>query len=131
MPKTVLASPTLSTPNGIMSHGVSSPAGKMVFVSGQVSRNAQGEIVGIGDIRAQTRQVLDNIKSVLTQGGASMSDVVKVTVFVTDVAEHYSDIHEIRAEYFPNEYPASTMVEVKPLVQPELMIEIEAIAMVS
>ena len=60
-----------------------------------------------------------------------MNDVVKVTVFVTEVAEHYSDIHEIRAEYFPNDYPASTMVEVIALVQPELMIEIEAIAMVS
>ena len=66
MAKTVLVSPSLSTPNGIMPHGISPPAGKMVFVSGQVSRNAQGGIVGIGDIRAQTRQVLDNIRSVLT-----------------------------------------------------------------
>ena len=80
MAKTVLVSPILSTPNGIMSHGVAAPAGKMVFVSGQVSRNAQGEIVGKGDIRAQTRQVLENMKSVLAQGGATMDDVVKVTV---------------------------------------------------
>ena len=56
--------------------------------------------------------------------------MVKVTVFVTNVAEHYSDIHEIRAEYFQRDYPASTMVEVKALVQPELMIEIEAVAVV-
>jgi 2-iminobutanoate/2-iminopropanoate deaminase len=131
MSKTVLVSPILATPNGIMSHGVAVPAGKMVFVSGQVSRNPQGEIVGIGDIRTQTRQVLENMISVLAQGGATMDDVVKVTVFVTNVAEHYSDIHEIRAEYFPTDYPASTMVEVKALVQPELLIEIEAIAVTS
>ena len=130
MAKTILVSPILSTPNGIMSHGVEVPAGKMVFVSGQVSRNAQGEIVGRGDIRVQTRQVLENMKSVLAQGGATMDDVVKVTVFVTNVAKDYSDIHEIRAEYFPQDYPASTMVEVKALVQPDLMIEIEAIAVV-
>ena len=102
----------------------------MVFVSGQVSRNAQGEIVGKGDIIAQTRQVLENMKSVLAQGGATMDDVVKVTVFVTNVAEHYSQIHQVRAEYFKSDYPASTMVEVKALVQPELLIEIEAIAVV-
>ena len=130
MAKTVLVSPILSTPNGIMSHGVSSPPGTLVFVSGQVSRDAQGEIVGVGDIRAQTRQVLENMKSVLAQGGATMDDVVKVTVFVTDVAAHYSDIHAIRGEYFPKDYPASTMVEVKALVQPELLIEIEAVAVV-
>ena len=79
MAKTILVSPILSTPNGIMSHGVEVSAGKMVFVSGQVSRDAQGEIVGKGDIRAQTRQVLENMKSVLAQGGATMDDVVKVS----------------------------------------------------
>lgn len=131
MAKTVLVSPILTTPNGIMSHGVSAPPGKMVFVSGQVSRNAQGEIVGKGDIAAQTRQVMENMKSVLAEGGATLDDVVKVTVFVTNVAEHYSQIHQVRAEYFKSDYPASTMVEVKALVQPELMIEIEAVAVVS
>ena len=131
MSKTVLVSPILATPNGIMSHGVEVPAGKMVFVSGQVSRNAQGETVGKGDIIAQTRQVLENMKSVLAAGGATMDDVVKVTVFVTNVAEHYSQIHQVRAEYFKSDYPASTMVEVKALVHEDMLIEIEAIAVVS
>ena len=102
----------------------------MVFVSGQVSRNAQGEIVGKGDIEAQTRQVLENVKSVLTTGGATMEDVVKVTVFVTDVG-NYSAIHKVRGEYFKSDYPASTMVEIKALVNPDLLIEIEAIAVTS
>ena len=130
MAKTVLVSPNLSTPAGIMSHGIKAPAGSMVFVSGQVSRNSRGEIVGKGDIEAQTRQVLENVKSVLATGGATMDDVVKVTVFVTDVGD-YSAIHKVRGEYFKNDYPASTMVEVKALVNPDLMIEIEAIAVVA
>ena len=129
MAKTVLVSPDLSTPAGIMSHGIKAQAGNMVFVSGQVSRNGQGEIVGKGDIEAQTRQVLENVKSVLTAGGATMEDVVKVTVFVTDVGD-YAAIHKVRGEYFKNDYPASTMVEVAALVNPDLMIEIEAIAVI-
>ena len=127
MAKEVLVSPVLVTPAGIMSHGIKAPAGNMVFVSGQVARNAQGETVGKGDIEAQTRQVLENVKSVLAAGGATMDDVVKVTVFVTDVGD-YAAIHKVRGEYFKTDYPASTMVEVKALVNPDLMIEIEAIA---
>ena len=130
MAKEVLVSPNLPIPAGIMSQGIKTPAGNMVFVSGQVSRNAQGEIVGVGDIEAQTRQVLENVKAVLAQGGATLDDVVKVTVFVTDVGD-YAAIHKVRGEYFKSDYPASTMVEVKALVNPDLKIEIEAIAVTS
>ena len=127
MAKEVLVSPNLSIPAGIMSQGIRVPAGNMVFVSGQVSRNSQGEIVGVGDIEAQTRQVLENVKAVLAEGGATLDDVVKVTVFVTDVGD-YAAIHKVRGEYFKSDYPASTMVEVKALVNSDLKIEIEAIA---
>ena len=130
MAKEVLVSPNLSIPAGIMSQGIKAPAGNMVFVSGQVSRNAQSEIVGVGDIEAQTRQVLENVKAVLAQGGATLDDVVKVTVFATDVGD-YAAIHKVRGEYFKSDYPASTMVEVKALVNPDLKIEIEAIAVTS
>lgn len=130
MAKTVLKSPTLITSAGIMSHGIKVPAGNMVFVSGQVARNAQGELVGKGDITAQTRQTLENLKSVLEAGGATMDDVVKVTVFARDVVGHYDQIHAARAEYFKSDYPASTMVEVSSLVDPDMLIEIEAIAVV-
>ena len=130
MAKEVLVSSQLSTPTGIMSQGIKAPAGSMVFVSGQVARNSQGETVGVGDIEAQTRQVLDNVKAVLAEGGATLDDVVKVTVFVTDVGD-YAAIHKVRGEYFSAPYPASTMVEVSALVNPELKIEIEAIALVS
>ena len=127
MAKTILKSPNLITPAGIMSHGVKVPAGNLVFTSGQVARNAQGEIVGKGDIKAQTRQALENVKSVLETAGATMEDIVKVTVFVTNV-EHFSQIHEVRAEYFKTNYPASTLVEITALVHPDMLIEIEAIA---
>ena len=128
MAKTVLVSPSLITPRGIMSHGIKTPAGNMVFVSGQVARNAQGELVGKGDVKAQTRQALENVKSVLETAGATMDDVVKDTVFVTNVEDHYTAIHEARAEYWQTDYPASTMVEVNSLVSKDMLIEIEAIA---
>jgi 2-iminobutanoate/2-iminopropanoate deaminase len=127
MEKTLLHSAKLAKPAGIFSSGVKVPAGQLIFVSGQVARNAIGETVGKGDIRAQTRQALENVKAVLEAAGATMDDIVKVTVFVTDVS-HLKAIHEVRAEYFRRDYPASTLVEVKSLVSPDLMIEIEAIA---
>jgi reactive intermediate/imine deaminase len=130
MQKTVVRSDKLAKPAGIFSPGVKVPAGELIFVSGQVARNAAGETVGRGDIRAQTRQALDNVKAVLEAAGATIDDIVKVTVFVTDV-RHLAAIHEVRAEYFRQDYPASTLVEVKSLVSPELMIEIEAIAVTS
>ena len=130
MPKTILQSTKVGTPRGIMSQGVKVPAGHLVFVSGQVARNAQGETVGKGDIKAQTRQVLENIKAVLESAGATLDDVVKVGVFVTNLEEHFSQIHEVRAEFFKQDYPASTLVEVKALAQKDLLIEIEAIAVI-
>jgi reactive intermediate/imine deaminase len=130
MQKTVVRSDKLAKPAGIFSPGVKVPAGELIFVSGQVARNAAGETVGRGDIRAQTRQALENVKAVLEAAGATIDDIVKVTVFVTDV-RHLAAIHEVRAEYFRQDYPASTLVEVKSLVSPELLIEIEAIAVTS
>ena len=127
MAKTILETSKVATPSGIMSQGVKVPAGNMVFVSGQVGRNAQGEVAK-GDIRAQTRQALENVRSVLEAAGATLDDVAKVTVFVTNVAEQYAPIHEVRAEFFKKDYPASTLVEIKALAGPDLLIEIEAIA---
>ena len=130
MPKTILESPKLSRPSGILSAGVKVPAGNLVFVSGQLARNAQGETVGKGDIKAQTRQVLENIKSVLESAGATLDDVVKVSIFVTNLEEHLAQIREVRAEYFKKDYPAATLVEVKALVTKDFLIEIEAIAVI-
>jgi reactive intermediate/imine deaminase len=128
MPKQSLYAATLPKPRGVFCHGVKAQ-GQLVFVSGQVAYNHQGEIIGKGDIRAQTRQVLENIKVALETAGATLQDITKVTVFVTDMT-HLAQIHEVRAEYWPDpqHYPASTLVEVKSLVHPDLLIEIEAFA---
>ena len=131
MAKTILESAKVTRPRGIMSQGVRVPAGNLVFVSGQVARNSQGEVVGRGDIEAQTRQTIENIKAVLEEAGATLDDIVKVTVFVTNVEEQFAKIHEVRAEYFKKDYPASTLVEVKSLASKDFLIEIDAIAVTS
>ena len=129
MPKEIIHTDKLATPTGIMSQGVKVPSGHIVFASGQTARDATGAIVGVGDIRAQTRQTLDNVKAVLEAAGATLEDIVKVQVFITNV-EHYADIHAVRSEYFKSDYPASTMVEVTALVHPDMLIEIDAIAVI-
>lgn len=116
-------------PFGIFSSAAWQPEGKVLHVSGHVSQNADGSIVGEGDIKAQTRQVLINIQKVLMSVGGNMSDIAKVTVFITDMST-LSEIHEVRAEFFEQPYPASSLVEVSRLVRSEYMIEIEAIAVI-
>ena len=128
MAKKILQSAKLAASAGIMSHGVEVPVGKMVFVSGQVARGLDGNVVGVGDIYAQTRQVLHNMQAVLEESEATMDDVVKVTVFVTNLEEHLVASHEVRSEFFKNGYPASSLVEVSRLVHKDFLIEIEAIA---
>lgn len=119
----------LATPVGPYSNVVTSPPGRLVFCAGQVALDPDGNIVGAGDIAAQTRQVMENLKLALESAGASFADVVKVTNYITDVNE-FSKLARVRREYMREPYPASTLVEVKALMFPELLIEIEAIAVV-
>ena len=104
------------------------PEGKMVFVACEVGRNLDGSVVGVGGVSVQTLKVLQKMKAVLAESGATMDDVVKVTVFVTHLEQHFAAIHQVRSEFFKNGYPASTMVEVRSLVHEDMLIEIEAIA---
>jgi reactive intermediate/imine deaminase len=131
MEKSILKSPKVASPRPgqIMSQGVKVTGGTTVYTSGQVARNSQGEVVGVEDAGAQTRQVLENLKSVLAEAGATLDDIVKVVVYVTDV-DDFTAIHKVRAEYFKDDYPASTLVEVSALAGPELLVEIEAIAVI-
>jgi 2-iminobutanoate/2-iminopropanoate deaminase len=85
--------------------------GNLIPLSGEISKNAKGEVVGKGDIRAQPRQCIENLKHLLEAGGATLENVVKVTVYLTDM-QNLKAIHEVRAEYFKEKYPASTLVEV-------------------
>jgi reactive intermediate/imine deaminase len=101
--------------------------GEMLYVSGQAAISPEGEIVGAGDFDRQAEQTFANLERVLRAGGSSLENVVKVTIFLTDMG-NFSKIVELRGRYFTPPYPADTIVEVASLALPELMIEIEAIA---
>ncbi len=132
MAKEVIRSDKLSKPIGVFSQAVKVPAkGELIFVSGLTARDPSGNVVGRGDVRAQTRQILENLRAVLVETGATLEDVVKVTVFIRNMERDFKSIHEVRAEFFKNNPPASTMVEVSRLVEPDHLIEIEAIAVVA
>jgi 2-iminobutanoate/2-iminopropanoate deaminase len=99
----------------------------MIFVSGQVSRDDEGNVVGGTSMLEQTRQCLRNIEKCLQAAGASLSDVVWTTVYTTDMRE-FREIIAAREEFFKTNLPTSTMVEVNHFTQPELKVEIQAIA---
>ncbi|MBN1238110.1 MAG: RidA family protein [Gammaproteobacteria bacterium] len=102
-------------------------AGPFVFVSGQAGYDASGRIVD-GGFLPQGHQAFRNLDRALRAAGSSLSQVAKVTIFVTDM-RHFRDVVELRREYFSKPYPADSIVEVKALYAPEAMIEIEAIAL--
>ena len=102
-------------------------SGRLVFVSGCVASDAQGHTVGGSDIVAQTRQVHENIKRCLASAGATFADVCKVTVYLKSIA-HREAVNTVRKEYFGTSRPASTLIEISQFVRPDLLIEIEAVA---
>jgi enamine deaminase RidA (YjgF/YER057c/UK114 family) len=119
----------LSKPKGF-THVVVTQPGKLVYVSGQTARNASGDIVGTGDLRAQVTQALDNLKAALAAAGATTDDLIKVNYYVVNLKpDQVSVIREVRTKYLSGEHPpASTLVGVTTLAQEGLMIEVEAVA---
>src|SRR5499425_113199 len=113
----------------LYSHVVVVEGRKTIFVSGQLARDAQGGVVGAGDMRAQIRQVGENIKAALAAAGATLADIVKTNTYVTDIDEFFKHV-DVRMEYFGAAMPTSTTVEVRRLAHPDFMIEIEVMAMV-
>lgn len=103
--------------------------GALVFTAGQVAFDREGNVVGKGDVKAQTRQTLLNLKTVLEEGGATLADVMKTTVYLVDIA-HFTDMNEVYTEFFGHQKPARTTVEAR-LARPELLVEIEAIAVIA
>jgi 2-iminobutanoate/2-iminopropanoate deaminase len=100
--------------------------GKLVFLSGMLSRNAAGEIVGKGDMGAQIRQVGENMKVALEAAGASLSDLVRTQTFVTDIEEFFRHIDERMKYFFAS--PTSATIQISRLSHPDFMIEVEAMA---
>ena len=102
-------------------------AGPLLFLSGQVALDAEGRLVGRGDLELQTRTTFGNIRSLLTAAGSTMEHVLKLTYFVRDMSE-WPVVQRVRAEFFPRHHPASTTVEVSRLHNEDYLIEIEAVA---
>jgi enamine deaminase RidA (YjgF/YER057c/UK114 family) len=119
----------LSKPKGFTQVVVAQP-GKLIYVSGQVPLNANGEVVGRGDFRAQVTQVMENLKTALAAAGATMQDVIKANYYVVNLKpDHVTVIREVRSKYFSPEHPpAGTLLGVTALVQEGYMLEIEAVA---
>ncbi|MFJ9863079.1 RidA family protein [Streptomyces sp. NPDC101165] len=130
-----MSEPTrIPAPDGVApaaqySHVVSA-TGRLVAVSGQLSLDEDGKLVGEGDPAAQARQVFENLRRCLAAAGAGFQDVVKLTYFVTDIA-HLPAIRAARAAHIPDDrLPAASAVQVAALVAPEFLMEVEAFAVV-
>ncbi len=101
--------------------------GRLVYVSGQVAWDAEGNIVGRGDIRAQARQVFHKLRQVLQEAGGDLQDLLKITTYVTRIDE-YPAVVEVRGEFFPGELPASTLIVVESLFHADFLLEVEGMA---
>ena len=116
-------------PQGLSANPAFAPGvqvGELLFISGQVAQDNEGNVVGTVDAEAQTRHIMSRIQTIVETAGATMRDVVKITTFLTDV-ESYPAFSRVRSETFPNSPPASSTVIVAGLVRPELLVEVEAI----
>jgi 2-iminobutanoate/2-iminopropanoate deaminase len=111
----------------LYSHVVVAEGKRMIFIAGQLARDRHGNVVGKGEMRVQIRQVGENIKAALEAVGASLSDLVKTTTYVTDIEEFFKHV-DVRMEYFGAALPTSTTVEVRRLAHPDFLVEVEALA---
>ncbi|MEX0681896.1 MAG: RidA family protein [Dehalococcoidia bacterium] len=121
---------TMHRPSGY-THVVIATGGKSVFIAGQVALDTDGNLIGEGDVAAQAEQVFTNLTAALAAVGGTFANVVKITVFLTDMS-HITTVRDIRNRYVDTANPpASTAVEVVALARPEWLIEVEAIAVVA
>ena len=102
-------------------------ANGLLYLSGHAAISESGELVGVGDFAAQAQATFESLQRTLRAGGSDLSKVIKVTIYLTDMS-HFEEVVALRQKWFSAPYPADTIVEVSALALPELMIEIEAIA---
>jgi enamine deaminase RidA (YjgF/YER057c/UK114 family) len=127
--------PTLMKAVGF-SHGYRAEGGRVLFIAGQVAMDQAGRVIGRGDIVAQFRQVCENLRAVVTQAGGSLTDIVKLTIYVLDVADYKKrgkDIGGVYREYFGKHFPAMTLVGARDLYDAAegCMLEIEGFAVLA
>jgi len=122
--------PALSTPTGYTHIVEVTGPNRTIYISGQIAYDKDGKVVGApGDMKAQAEQVFKNLEAALTAAGAKFSDVVKMNSYITDMSKIQA-VRDVRAMYFKDVSPASTFVQVAGLVRPELLLEVEVIAVV-
>jgi 2-iminobutanoate/2-iminopropanoate deaminase len=127
MAKRALRPPNLSfLPRPEYPYSPGTAGGGFVYTSGQVAWDEHGELVGLGDPTAQTRQVLSNVESVLREAGATLDDVLKCNVYLADI-RYFQAMNDVFSMFFPAHPPARTTVQA-PLAEPAMLVEIEAIA---
>ncbi|OGL61494.1 MAG: hypothetical protein A3J27_15805 [Candidatus Tectomicrobia bacterium RIFCSPLOWO2_12_FULL_69_37] len=128
MKRTAIQPKGVAKPGGHYSHGiVVEDARRTLYVAGQVAFDEAGKLVGPGDIEAQTRQVMRNLKRVVEEAGGRMEDVAKTTVFTT-MLDYRGPIGKVRQEFFQGDPPGNTFLVVSSLANPDFLVEIEAIA---
>jgi 2-iminobutanoate/2-iminopropanoate deaminase len=122
---------TVAAPVGTYSQAVRVETGDAVWihVSGQIAIDLEGNLVGPGDLRVQTRQVFENLRAILAANGATFADVVKIGTYLTTL-DDLAGMREVRSDYLTSEPPASTAVQVAALVVPDALIEIDLVAVV-
>lgn len=128
MPKKFI-NPAGMKPLGMYTQVTVAQGGSIAFISGQVSADANGKVVGAGDIQAQAVQVFENLKLALSGIGATFEDVIKFTIYIVGFTqERRKAVMDVRGRYISHKNPpAATMVGVDQLVEPELLVEIEAV----
>ena len=119
--------PALSAPTGYTHIVEVTGPNRTIYISGQIAFDKDGKIVGAGDMKAQAEQVFKNLQTALAAAGAKFSDVVKMNSYITDMSRIQA-VRDVRARYFKDSLPASTFVQVAGLVRPELLLEIEVVA---
>jgi 2-iminobutanoate/2-iminopropanoate deaminase len=129
MAKKVIQPKALNDPRPRYSQGIILEGGKLLFVAGQTASDQNGNVVGKGDIKAQTKQVFVNLKAVLEEAGGSLDDLVMTTTYITD-REYREGYNEVRRGIYKKDPPTSTLVIVKGLANPDYLIEIAGIAVI-
>lgn len=129
MERKIIQPKTSNDPRPRYSQGIQTDGGKLLFIAGQTASDKDGNVVGKGDIKAQTQQVFANLKAVLEEAGGTLDDLVMTTTYITD-REYREGYNEVRRGLYKKDPPTSTLVIVKGLAHPDYLIEIAGIAVI-